>query len=102
MENHRANMRRQRRAEKKAASQKAVQQQQEQKQQRPAGFQCPNCQFFIEVTIEGLLFQKSQKCPSCMTEFTMDRGESKEALGLIQKVHAAMQNLDSAKQFKGK
>ena len=71
------------------------------KEQRPIGFNCPKCNFFIEMSLEGLLYEAAHKCPGCMTEFRMDRQESSTALQLIQKLHVAMQNLDSVKKFQG-
>lgn len=91
----RINKRRQQREEKKAAA--AAQQ----PEQRPAGFQCPKCNFFIQVSIESLLYQQGHTCPSCMTVFTMDRQESQDALTLMQKLHTAMKDLDSVKKFEG-
>ena len=73
----------------------------DQNKNRPAGFHCPNCQFFIEMSIDGLLYEESQKCPGCSTVFVMNRSESREALELVQKLKVAMQNLDSVKEFKG-
>jgi uncharacterized paraquat-inducible protein A len=70
------------------------------KNPKPAGFQCPKCQFFIEVSIQSLLFEAGHQCPRCATLFSMDRGQSTEALQLIQKLHVAMKNLDSVKEFK--
>jgi transcription elongation factor Elf1 len=67
---------------------------------RLAGFNCPVCSFFIEVSIKGLLYDTNHRCPRCSTDFKMDRNESSEALELIQKVHTAMENLDSVKEFK--
>lgn len=68
--------------------------------ERVPGFNCPKCNFFIEVSLQSLLYDHSHKCPSCLTEFSMDRQESKQALELIQKVYTAMQNLETAKNFK--
>lgn len=69
-------------------------------QQRPPGFNCPQCRFFIEVSLESLLYDDSQKCPQCKTVFSMDRSKSKDALQLIQKLHVAMKNMETVKEFK--
>lgn len=69
------------------------------KQQRPPGFDCPKCKFFIEISIQSLLYDDTQKCPGCGTSYSMDRHKSTEALQLVQKLHVAMKNLDSVKQF---
>ena len=69
--------------------------------QRPIGFNCPKCNFFIEMSLDGLLYEATHKCPGCMTEFRMDREESSAALQLIQKLSVAMKNLDSVQKFSG-
>jgi hypothetical protein len=69
--------------------------------QRPIGFNCPKCNFFIEMSLRSMLYEPAQTCAGCMTEFRMDRDESSAALQLIQKLHVAMQNLDSVKDFRG-
>ena len=43
-----------------------------QKPERSPGFNCPNCNFFIEMSIEFLLYDKTQTCPGCTTVFSMD------------------------------
>jgi predicted RNA-binding Zn-ribbon protein involved in translation (DUF1610 family) len=65
------------------------------------GFECPKCKFFIEITIQSLLFGDNQKCPGCGTAYTMDRTKSRDALQLVQKLHVAIQNLESVKRFEG-
>ena len=64
-----------------------------------SGFNCPNCDFFIEVTLKSLLFSQSQDCPSCLTKFEMDRQESRQALGLMQKLNTVIDNIESVKDF---
>lgn len=67
--------------------------------QRVPGFDCPKCKFFIEVSIQSLLYEDTQKCPGCGTVYSMDRGHSSEALRIVQKLHVAMQNLETVKKF---
>lgn len=67
--------------------------------EKKSGFNCPNCGFFIEVSLKSLLFGKSQDCPSCLTKFEMDRQESKTALSLMQNLNTAIDNLESIKDF---
>ena len=69
------------------------------KQTRQPGFNCPKCHFFIEVSIQSLLYDDSQKCPGCGTVYSMDRNKSNEALKLVQQVHVAMKNLETVKKF---
>ncbi|MCW3127334.1 MAG: hypothetical protein JWO03_2992 [Bacteroidetes bacterium] len=71
-------------------------------QQRPPGFDCPKCGFFIEMSIESLLYSSSQVCPGCTTAYSMDREKSNDALKLVQKLHVAMKNIDTVKKFDGK
>jgi len=73
-----------------------------QKRERSPGFNCPKCNFFIEMTIESLLYESTQTCPGCTTVFSMDRTQSKEALQLIQRLHVAMKNIETVKKFDGK
>ncbi len=68
--------------------------------QRPAGFNCPNCSFFIEVSVHSLLYASGHTCPGCHTEFTMNRSESREALELVQKLQVAMENVQKSKEFR--
>lgn len=68
--------------------------------QRASGFPCPNCQFHVEVSIQSLLYSEKQICPGCHTEFKMDRGRSREALNMVQKLQVAMENMQKAKEFK--
>ena len=64
------------------------------KNQQPPGFSCPNCNFFIEVSLESLLLEGNQTCPSCQTSFSMDRSESKDALDLMNKLNDTINDLD--------
>ena len=61
--------------------------------QRPAGFNCPNCSFFIEVSIESLLQAENEKCPKCQLVFTMNRESSEVALEFLQRLKVAADNL---------
>lgn len=65
------------------------------KQTRQPGFNCPKCAFFIEVSIQSLLYNDMQKCPGCGIVFSMNRAKSTEALKLVQQVHVAMKNLEA-------
>ena len=73
---------------------------QQKEPQRPAGFNCPQCSFFIEVTIQGLLYDDNHKCPGCGTVFHLNRQQSQTALSFVQKLHVAAQNLDSVDKFR--
>ena len=72
-----------------------------QKDQKPAGFKCPQCSFFIEMSIQSLLFEDNHKCPGCSTVFTLNRGASRDALQLVQKLHVATKNMDMKDKFNG-
>lgn len=69
-------------------------------EEKKSGFNCPECGFFVEVSLKTLLFNKNQQCPSCLTQFTMDREESKPALELMQKLNTVIENIESVKDFK--
>lgn len=68
--------------------------------QKSPGFACPKCGFFIEMSLEGILYEANHKCPRCTTVFTMDRNASTEALKLIQQLSVAVQNLEATREFK--
>lgn len=70
--------------------------------QKPPGFNCPKCNFFVEVSLKSLLFDMNQSCPGCLTSFTMDREQSKQALELMQKLNTVIDNIESVKDFKPK
>lgn len=70
------------------------------KNQQPPGFSCPNCNFFIEVSLKSLLLEGNQACPSCQTSFSMDHSESKEALDLMNKLKTNLSDLDKMKDSK--
>jgi len=67
--------------------------------EQKSGFNCPNCNFFVEVTLKSLLYGASEDCPSCLTKFKMDRQESRQALGLMQKLNTVIDNIESVKDF---
>ena len=51
-----------------------------------SGFECPNCNQYVKVTIDNLLHGSSLTCPGCLTKFNMDRQVSDEAIKLMQKL----------------
>ncbi|WP_258098250.1 hypothetical protein [Marinoscillum pacificum] len=65
------------------------------------GFKCPKCETHIETSLQDLLYQASITCPKCLTNFSMDREESSKAIELMQKLKVALENIDTAKKFKG-
>lgn len=65
---------------------------------KPAGIACPQCNAFIEVSIQSLLHETSLRCPCCLTTFSMDRNESKEVHDLMQKPYTAVDNLEATKE----
>ncbi|MBC1239133.1 hypothetical protein [Nostoc sp. 2RC] len=69
------------------------------KQQRTPGIPCPECGFFIEMSIYSLLSQADFKCPGCLLTLSMDREVSRPALELLQKVNTQMDNLEKHKRF---
>lgn len=68
-------------------------------QNRPSGMPCPECQFFIQLSLEDLLYKQSFQCPSCLLEITMNRGDSQEALKLLQDVKIAMDEVKTSRHF---
>lgn len=68
-------------------------------QQRSPGIPCPNCGFFIEMTVQSLLYQASFQCPGCLLTLSMDRNESRPALEILQKVSREIETLEKHKRF---
>ena len=68
-------------------------------QNRSPGIPCPQCGFFIEMSINNLLYQGSFQCPGCLLTLSMDRNESRSALQVLQKVHKEMENIEKHKHF---
>lgn len=69
-----------------------------QEQRRP-GLPCPECNFFIEMSIQNILFQPSFTCPSCLLEIRVDRAKSQDAIDLLQQVNVAMAKVKKNSKF---
>ncbi|MCC5637473.1 hypothetical protein LC593_16815 [Nostoc sp. CHAB 5844] len=70
-------------------------------QQRTPGMPCPECGFFIEMSIYSLLTQAEFKCPGCLLTLSMDRKESRPALEILQKVNTQVEQLHKHRSFEG-
>jgi predicted RNA-binding Zn-ribbon protein involved in translation (DUF1610 family) len=70
-----------------------------QAQQRTPGMPCPECGFFIEMSIYSLLSQAEFKCSGCLLTLSMDREESRPALEILQKVNTQVESLEKNKRF---
>lgn len=68
-------------------------------QTRPSGLPCPECGFFIETSLEDLLYKRSLTCPSCLLELTMDRDASQESIEWLQKLNHATQEIKKVQTF---
>jgi len=68
-------------------------------EEKNPGFSCPNCDFFVEVTLKSLLFDSGQCCPSCLTKFTVDSQASRQSIDLMQKLNTVVENIESVKDF---
>ncbi|MCT7979823.1 phage terminase large subunit family protein [Laspinema olomoucense] len=66
---------------------------------RSPGMPCPECGFFIEMSIESLLYKQGFTCPGCLLELTMERTSSQPALELLQKVQTSMEKVQKTKRF---
>lgn len=62
------------------------------------GMACPQCGFFIDITIEDLLYKGSIICPGCTLELTMNRDSSRESLQALQDLHTAIKNVEALKK----
>ena len=67
--------------------------------QRPPGMPCPKCGFFIEMSVQKLLYGDDFKCPACRLVLQMDRAQSRDALAILQKVDTAMQDIQKHKTY---
>ena len=72
----------------------------EMEDRKPAGFNCPKCNFFIEISIESLLYDKPIRCPGCSTHFSMDRDEQGGGIEQLQELQRKIDNIDSLKEKK--
>ncbi|RQH40803.1 hypothetical protein D5R40_16170 [Okeania hirsuta] len=63
------------------------------------GIPCPRCNFFIEMSVQSLLYQASFQCPACFLTLSMDRNQSRPALEVLQKVNKEMENIEKHKNF---
>ena len=50
------------------------------------GFNCPNCNTFVSISLKILLSNTTKSCPNCNTKFEIDKQEPMEAM---QKLNAA-------------
>jgi hypothetical protein len=71
----------------------------QQGEQRRPGIPCPQCGFFIEMSIQNILYQAEFKCPSCLLELKMDRSGSQSALEMLQQIHVAQENVQNSRKF---
>jgi len=62
------------------------------------GLPCPECEFFIPMTIPRLLSPEPIRCPSCGLTLNLDRQKSKKSLEMVQKAYKAMQNAEDTKK----
>ena len=55
------------------------------------GFNCPNCDTFVEISLKSLLSNAAISCQNCNTKFEIDKREPKEAM---QKLNTVIDNKD--------
>lgn len=66
--------------------------------QHTPGMACPECGFFISMSIEDVLYKQGIKCASCGLEMMMNRNMSRESLQALQQLDVAMKNLEGLKK----
>lgn len=68
-----------------------------QEAKRP-GLPCPDCGFFIEVSIPRLLWEEGFSCPACGLYLLLNRQESRESLEALQQLQMAVENFNMIKE----
>lgn len=66
------------------------------KEHKP-GMECPECGFFINMSIETILYQSGIQCAGCGLKLTMNRNMSNEALQALQNLDTAIKNVNHLK-----
>lgn len=66
----------------------------ENKNTNQAGLQCPECGFFINITISELLRNDNFRCPGCGLVISMDQSSSLESLKKLSQLQATMDNVN--------
>lgn len=67
-------------------------------QEHKPGLACPECGFFINMSIEDILYRTGIQCASCGLQLTMNRNMSNEALQALQNLDTAIKNVNHLKQ----
>lgn len=70
-------------------------------QEHKPGLACPECGFFINMSIEDVLYKSGIQCAHCGLKLTMQRNMSKDALQALQNLDAAIKNVDTLKKRYG-
>lgn len=67
--------------------------------QKPSGINCPQCTFFIPLTITDLLYRDGVVCPCCSLTLTTNKEASRQALEALQRVQHAQDRLKATEKF---
>lgn len=67
------------------------------KEENKSGFNCPNCDVFVEIALKASLSNTSFSCSNCKTKFEMDKKKSEEALDFKQNLDSEIEKIESAK-----
>ncbi|MBR9845136.1 MAG: hypothetical protein GYB35_03040 [Algicola sp.] len=51
------------------------------------GFNCPNCDTFVSISLKILLSNATLSCPNCNTKFEIDKQEPMEAMQKLNTVN---------------
>jgi transcription elongation factor Elf1 len=66
-------------------------------EEKMSGFNCPNCDAFVEISIKALLSNANLSCANCKTKFEMEKKKSEEALDVKQNMDTVIDHLKSEK-----
>ncbi|MCL6591598.1 MAG: hypothetical protein K6U80_16810 [Firmicutes bacterium] len=61
---------------------------------RRPGMNCPECGFFIEISIPRLLGEEGFICPGCGLYLLLNRQESRESLEALNQLQVAIENFN--------
>lgn len=67
-------------------------------QQKRPGITCPECNFFIDISIPQLLRQDDFLCPGCGLVLSLMRPESRDSMEALSHLQAAIENVESVKK----
>ncbi|TYQ16319.1 UNVERIFIED_CONTAM: hypothetical protein Cloal_2848 [Acetivibrio alkalicellulosi] len=68
------------------------------KKSQRQGLNCPECDFFIEISIPQLLGCDDFMCAGCGLAITLDRQSSRESMEALSQLNVALDNINILKK----